>query len=496
LLSTKTLKDKPSCEPLSALLAVTVYSCKKCAGPESYAMKQLRTPGLMAVALFLLLALPILSGDSTIESLAIQALLLSSAAVAWNLFSGYTGYISLGQATYYGLGAYFFALVSQDLRISGSWGLCLLLPCAGLIASVFAVPLGWVMLRARRATFMVITIAIFFVFQQLAYNLRDITGGSEGIYMPIPDWSSDLPFYLVASTVLLLATFVSWGVRRSKFGLTLLAIRDDEDRARGLGVRTGLYKLGAYVLSAGFTGVIGALSIFVLGLINPTVAFDPSINLIVAVVCFFGGIGTVMGPVVGSLLLGPLQAYLQQQIGAGATGLDQMLLGGLLLAILLVMPEGIVPFGRKVWGQVSTALGSVSQVPARQTRSHSHRTLSMEPSLQQQHPALGSVLETHVPDIHEPPFSENSWDLLALSDQQPLLLPAALSVSHRIKGQRLVPLPSPVPFTQHVSTSGTSIVSWRCPSCRKPFLLKGDTCYCPRCGFTRSLVREEQHFSG
>ena len=171
-------------------------------GRVKYIMKRFRIPILIATVLCLL-TLPLLIGDSTTVSIAIDVLLLTAAAVSWNIFSGYTGYISLGNATYYGIGAYVLALGVQGWHISGGFVPILLLPLAGMIAGAFSVPLGWIALRTRRFTFIVITIAVFFIFQSLAYNLRGLTGGSEGIFLPIPDWSADLvnlPFYFVAGT--------------------------------------------------------------------------------------------------------------------------------------------------------------------------------------------------------------------------------------------------------------------------------------------------------
>jgi ABC-type branched-subunit amino acid transport system permease subunit len=110
--------------------------------------------------------------------------------------------------------------------------------------------------------------------------------------LPIPDWSAELlnlPFYFVACALLLLAVLLSLWIRHSKFGLGLLAIRDDEDRASGLGIRTGRYKLGAYVLSAALIGMEGALTIYFLGFVNPSVAFDQSFNFTIVAASFLGG---------------------------------------------------------------------------------------------------------------------------------------------------------------------------------------------------------------
>jgi ABC-type branched-subunit amino acid transport system permease subunit len=122
-----------------------------------------------------------------------------------------------------------------------------------------------------------------------------ITGMSEQS-LPIPTWSWDtynLPFYYTALVLLLLALGVSWYIRYSKYGLSLLAIRDDEDRAQGLGVKVGPYKLGVYVISAIFVGMAGAMNVYFLGFISPTSAFDRSFNIAIPLMAFLGGLGTV-----------------------------------------------------------------------------------------------------------------------------------------------------------------------------------------------------------
>src|SRR5260370_7788189 len=172
------------------------------------------------------------------------------------------------------------------------------------------------------------------------------------ISLLLPQWSSDLfnlPFYYVALVLLLLVTLVSWWVRHSKLGLGLLDIRDDEDRALGLGVKTGAFKLGAYVISAFFIGMVGAMVSYYAGLINPSFAFDPTFDVTVAVTTFLGGAGTLLGPIVGGLLLQPLQTYLTTQYGSVTSGLTLVLFGGILLAIILVLPEGIVPTLTRRW---------------------------------------------------------------------------------------------------------------------------------------------------
>src|SRR5258708_22598539 len=169
------------------------------------------------------------------------------------------------------------ALLCQDWNIAGGYGPFLLVPLAGLLAALIAVPPGWVALRVRRHTFVVITIAMFFILQLLAYNLRGLTNGSTGVGLPIPaDWSGDFfntPFYYVSLVLLLVALAVSCAGRHSEYGLVLVTIRDDEDRALGLAVKTGSSELAAFVLSPLLVGLIGAVWGSFVCSIYPTTAF-------------------------------------------------------------------------------------------------------------------------------------------------------------------------------------------------------------------------------
>jgi branched-chain amino acid transport system permease protein len=313
-------------------------------------MKIIKITGLIAL-LAVFIAFPLVFSDPAVTIIAVFTILFAVAATGWNIFSGYTGYIALGHAAYFGLGAYAMALMAQDWNIPAGYAPFFLLPLAGLVAAIFAVPFGWIALRTRRHTFVVITIAIFFIMQLMAYNLRGITNGSAGLTLPIPfDWSADffnLPFYYVALALLLLALGVSWWVRNSKYGLGLLAIRDDEDRALGLGVKTGPSKLVAFVISAFFVGMVGALHVYFIGSLYPPFAFDALFDVAVALMAFLGGLGTLAGPILGALILVPTQQYFTLQFSEN--GYYLVIYGILFLVIILLLPEGILPTIRKRW---------------------------------------------------------------------------------------------------------------------------------------------------
>jgi len=292
----------------------------------------------------------VIAPNDTFNTIAVFTLIGAIAVVGWNIFSGYSGYISLGHSVFYGIGAYTFGLASVDWHIPGGWEPFLLLPLAGLVAGIVALPLGWISLRTRRHTFIVISIAWVFIFQLLAYNMRGFTGGSNGVFMPLTPWIApyvDLPFYYVAFAVLIVAVFVSWWIRHSKYGLGLLAIRDDEDRALGLGVKAGPFKLSAYVISAVFVGMAGAIYVYYIGSVYPEIGFNPVVDLTMAIMGFLGGMGTVAGPLVGALLVTPFQQWLDLQFGG--QGVNLMIYGALFLMILLLLPRGIVPSLQERW---------------------------------------------------------------------------------------------------------------------------------------------------
>jgi branched-chain amino acid transport system permease protein len=314
-------------------------------------MKRAR-PFVLLALLALFLAFPWLSPNEAVNAIAVFTLLSMAAATGWNVFSGYTGYISLGHAAYLGVGAYALAIICKQANIQNGYMPFLLLPLCGLVAAVFALPLGWIALRTRRHTFMVVTIAIFFTLQLLAYNLAGLTNGSAGIFLPPPPFgveSYNEVFYYVALVLLLAALGTSWWVRHSKYGLGLLAIRDDEDRALSLGIRSVPFKLSAYIISAYLVGIVGALLVYFIGSVYPPFAFDPAFDVTIALMAFLGGVATVAGPILGALIVAPLQQYLIIQYGAN--GLDLIIFGALLLAVILLLPEGIVPTLRKKWTQ-------------------------------------------------------------------------------------------------------------------------------------------------
>jgi len=297
----------------------------------------------VAVVVAPIVIFPLVVTDPAATSIGVFTLVFMVSASAWNIFSGYSGYLALGHAVFFGSGGYAVALAARDWHVTGGWAVFGLLPFGGLVAGLIAIPVGLVALRTRRHTFVVVTIAIFFIFQLAATNLG-FTGGTSGILLPIAPFSAanfNQPFYYVAFGILIATVLVSIGVRRSRFGLQLLAIRDDEDRALGLGVKTRRLKLSAFVISAVPIGMVGGLYFYFVGQIFPQFAFDPLFDLSIALMAFLGGLGTITGPLLGAAVLESLQQYLTQTFSSSATYL--IAYGVLFLAVILVLPRGVIP---------------------------------------------------------------------------------------------------------------------------------------------------------
>ncbi len=316
-------------------------------------MNIFKVAGLLVLLAFAIV-FPFLFPNPTVTTIAVDTLIFAAVATGWNILSGYTGYIALGHTAFFGTAAYALAIMCQDWNIPGGYEPFLFVPVAGLIAAAISLPVGWVALRVRRHTFIVITIAIFFIAQLLAYNLRSITSGSTGIGLPIPiDWGGDffnIPFYFVSLALLLIALAISWWIRHSKFGLGLLAIRDDEDRAMGLGVRTWSSKLAAFVISAFIVGMAGAIWAYFIESIYPATIFDPNFDVAMALMGFLGGLGTLAGPVLGAVILEPAQQYFTLQSGPSSYYL--IVYGGLFLIVIIFMPRGIIPTVRDRWHKI------------------------------------------------------------------------------------------------------------------------------------------------
>jgi branched-chain amino acid transport system permease protein len=331
--------------------------------PHRINLTIVRRTGLGA-ALVGLAAFPLLSGSAYYQNMLILTFLLAIGASGWNIMGGYAGYISLGSSAFIGLGAYTTGILAAKHGVSPFVG-CF---AGGLVCAAGAAVLSLVTRRTRGMYFVIVTFAALELLSVVATTWSGLTGGSQGLALPLPTWSLSYeywPFYYSLLALLVISVAVSAGVRRSKLGLGLFAIQDDEDKVTGLGVRAGVYKMIAFVLGGTFLGIAGGIYAYDVTFLNTSAVFDIVTSMLIVLSALLGGRGTVWGPVLGAFIIEPLANFTTTNIGGANSGSIRLFLfGGLLLAVVLFLPRGVLPSIAAWRGRTASARGSTDEPPA------------------------------------------------------------------------------------------------------------------------------------
>jgi branched-chain amino acid transport system permease protein len=273
-------------------------------------------------------------------------------SISWFFFSGSTRYISLGSAAFFGIGLYFAA---KYMALSIGTGYYPVLPfpvvvlLAGLVNFALALGIGLVTLRLKGIYFVILTFSI----SQVAINViswyeATITG-TRGTIIPV-FFSAQTIFYTMLICAIMILLFAIL-MRRSKFGLGLKMIGESEEAAAHVGVNTGLYKILGFAISAMLMGFVGGCFATRLTYVNTDIAFDFSYSLYPAVMTMLGGVGTILGPIIGSITIASLSDYLSVTISAYYF---LIILGLILIVIVVLMPDGIMGMVEKVRARVSS----------------------------------------------------------------------------------------------------------------------------------------------
>ncbi len=318
------------------------------------------------VALVALVLYPVVSDDLYYQNMIILSLLLAIMGSGWNIISGFTGYVSLGQSAFLGIGAYTTALFA--LRVFEGASPFWFIPISAVVAGIFAAVVGSVLTRTRGHAFVILTIAFLFVMQIVTLNWSALTNGNHGLSLPLPLWNIDYqnwPFYYSLLGLMLLSVAMSWWIRRTKLGMGLIAIREDESKAASVGVNTSVYKVLSFVASAVFIGAAGGIYAYYLTFIDPRGMFDIVVSVQVALAVLLGGRGTIMGPVLGAFILEPLNEITNNEFSGGNERL--IFFGGLLAARRPLPPPRRDPEHRR-------ALGSLARYRQGGSGRGSHRT--------------------------------------------------------------------------------------------------------------------------
>jgi len=291
-----------------------------------------------------LLAYPLVFSTPFQQRLGALVLLYAIGASAWNIVGGYAGLISVGHAVFFGCGAYAALASYQYLGLPPIGGLPIGVIVSVLIAAVIGVPT----LRLSGHYFSMATIAVAEL-MRLAVSNTEWLGGAQGLSgPPVPrtpldlSFISALPYYYVFLAVFAAVIALTWHMEGSRIGYYLRAIRDSERAARSLGVAAPRYKLYAYMLSAALTAVAGALYAVMFGFVDPESGLGILVSVKMPIMAALGGAGLLFGPLVGAVILAPLEELSNNLLGGAGAGLTFVAYGAIILVIARFQPGGIL----------------------------------------------------------------------------------------------------------------------------------------------------------
>ena len=278
-----------------------------------------------------------------LADIAILTFLWAGLALAWNISGGYANLISFGHAAFFGIGAYTSTILGLRFEVSPWLGLWV----GAVLAALFGAVLAFVFARLRGPFFILSTLAAAEVVRIAALNWSDLTGGAEGLsILPTPSaagmvFAGKTPYLALAASYMLALFALSKGIERSRFGFHLSAIRDDEDAAAAAGIDPVQVRVIAMALSAALTAVGGSLFAQYFLYLDPTHVISPELSFQFALLAALGGLGTAIGPVLGSLLITPVSELLRAALGNAATGLHLVVYSAVLLWVMLYFPGGL-----------------------------------------------------------------------------------------------------------------------------------------------------------
>ena len=295
---------------------------------------------ILAVAL----VLPFLVVQSVYQNVLIWVCLYSIMGAAWNLLGGFTGQLLLGQAAFFGIGAYTSTLLLLQFRVPAILGMW----AGALLAAAFGGLIGWPGLRLRGPFFALATLAVAEVLRLASTAWVDLTNGSQGLFVPTaPSWRNlvfqDRSSYVWLATLSAIATFVAMVLlSRSQLGLRLRAVREDEDAAEAIGINSARVKVVALMVSAAVTAVCGTFYAQYLFFIDPDSVFSINVSIQSAMVAIVGGVGHPLGPLLGAIVLVPFQELVRSYLGGAYQGIYGIVYGAGLMSIVILAPRGLI----------------------------------------------------------------------------------------------------------------------------------------------------------
>ncbi len=316
-------------------------------------------PALIAVVL----AIPIFVTVPYYLHIMFMIFLLATMGLGWNLIGGYGAQLSLGHSVFFAIGAYTAVLFVVYKRLTplvgGVIGMAL--------AVVAAVIIGLPCFRLRGPYFALATIASGEITRTLLLHFKDFTAGANGVPIPFHgsdplflQFSSKAEYYYLALFLLAVVFMIVRTMERAKIGRYLAAVREDQDAAESLGVKTAWVKMAAFMLSAAIVAACGVLYAFTVGYIDPDSVASVDLSIQIAVVVIVGGIGTLWGPILGAAVVVMLTELTNMYLGAVRGGASLVLYGILLIVVILVKPNGLISLFDRFWPKKQVAHGTTA----------------------------------------------------------------------------------------------------------------------------------------
>lgn len=293
----------------------------------------------LAIALVLLATLPRYASAYPVILLT-SILMYVILTVSWALFSAPTGYTSLAVAAFFGVGMYTSAILGRRLPLPA------VLLAGSLASAALALLVGALTLRLRGIYFSIFTFGLVELIKHLLLWYEIKYTGTRGRFVVVID--NNTIYYAMLSALLLLLATAYW-IRRSKYGLALLCIGQQEDAAAHSGVNVDLLKTVTFAVSAIFAGAAGAIMATKWTYIDPYIAFNPLFSFIPALMAVFGGVGQFAGPILGAVILG----YLEELLLTRFPYYYMLILGITLIVTILYLPEGLVGLAQELWRRIS-----------------------------------------------------------------------------------------------------------------------------------------------
>jgi branched-chain amino acid transport system permease protein len=299
---------------------------------------------IVAVILFILFfTVPLFLKNNYLLSILVQIFLFAALGSAWNIIGGFARQISWAHASFFLVGAYTGMLMFQYLKIS-PW----ISVFVGVALSIiFAIFIGAPSFRLRGTYFSLATIAVGQMIRELVVYFAGFTGGNNGIVISskykgfaVMRWNQETPYYYIFLILLILILGVVYIVDRGRLGYYLKAIREDQDAAESLGIRSSKVKMNALIISAACTSVLGTFYAFKMSYVDPTMVGSFDLAVKIGVIAIVGGIGTFWGPLLGAIVIIPLMEACNAFLPATWSGASLALYGLILMLIVIFKPEG------------------------------------------------------------------------------------------------------------------------------------------------------------